>query len=148
MQRDKISRFWDKYIIKLMDYNVSEQYRRWYVKRVEAYIKAHPELPLKHHTEEILTKYLNDLGRNERLQVWQFKQSIEALRISSVRLRNCMRPPYILRISSAPLGWLGLQFSRFIQDFSSKFSHPLYRHALTMLFMAINREQKISNQAR
>jgi len=81
MQRDKISRFWDKYIIKLMHYNVPEQYRRWYVKRVEAYIKAHPELPLKHHTEEILTKYLNDLGRNERFQVWQFKQSIEALRI-------------------------------------------------------------------
>ncbi|MBL1260432.1 MAG: hypothetical protein COB33_007875 [Thiotrichaceae bacterium] len=50
IQNDQIVRFWDKYIIKLMHYNVPEQYRRWYVKHVEDYILAHPNPPLKQHT--------------------------------------------------------------------------------------------------
>ncbi len=79
MQNDQIARFWDKYIIKLIHYNVPDKSRRWYVKPVEDYIKAHPDLPLKQHTEQNPTKYLNDLGRNEHLQTWQFKQAIDAL---------------------------------------------------------------------
>jgi len=81
MQNDQIVRFWDKYIIKLMHYNVPDKSRRWYVKHVEDYIKAHPNLPLKQHTEQCPTQYLNDLGRNEHLQTWQFKQAIDALQI-------------------------------------------------------------------
>jgi len=81
MQNDQIARFWDKYIIKLIHYNVPDKSRRWYVKHAEDYIKAHPDLPLKQHTEQNPTKYLDDLGRNEHLQAWQFKQAIDALQI-------------------------------------------------------------------
>ena len=81
MQHDQIARFWDKYIIKLIHYNVPERSRRWYVKHAEDYIKAHSDLPLKQHTELNLTNYLNDLGRKEHLKSWQFKQAIDALRI-------------------------------------------------------------------
>jgi len=62
MQHDQIARFWDKYIIKLIHYNVPERSRRWYVKHAEDYIKAHSDLPLKQHTELNLTNYLNTLN--------------------------------------------------------------------------------------
>ncbi|MCF6260715.1 MAG: hypothetical protein L3J98_11250 [Gammaproteobacteria bacterium] len=81
MQGDNVSRFWDKYIIELTSCNVPEKARRWYVKRVEDYINAHPGIPLKQHTKENLTKYLDDLGRNKYLEDWQFKQAVDALRI-------------------------------------------------------------------
>jgi len=61
-------------------YNVPDKSRRWYLKYVEDYIKAHPGRPLKQHTEQYPTKYLNDLGGNEHLQTWQFKQAIDAIR--------------------------------------------------------------------
>lgn len=86
MQADQIARFWDKYIRKLMHYNVPDKARCWYVTRIEEYIKAHPDLPLKRHSKENLTEYLNDLGRNNHLRAWQFKQAIDALRILFIDL--------------------------------------------------------------
>ena len=44
------SRFWDKYIAKTKDYNVHDNAVRWYVLRVEEYIKAFPSLKLACHT--------------------------------------------------------------------------------------------------
>lgn len=74
-------RLWDKYIAKTRSYKVPDKAIRWYVIRVEQYIKTHHNLPLEEHSPEILNKYLQGLGRQHRLKDWQFKQIIHALKI-------------------------------------------------------------------
>jgi integron integrase len=81
MESDSIERFWDKYIVKTKSYNVPPKSTRWYVKRAEEYIKAHAELRLSQHSPTHVETFLQDLGRNQRLSDWQFKQTVEALRI-------------------------------------------------------------------
>lgn len=81
MQKEKVSRFWDNFVKKTKRYNVPSKSTRWYVKHVESYIKAHPQLRLALHTEQNLTRYLEDLGRTGHLNDWQFKQAVDALRI-------------------------------------------------------------------
>ncbi|NOX42465.1 MAG: integron integrase, partial [Gammaproteobacteria bacterium] len=78
--------FWEKYIEKTKLYKIAPGSIRWYVKRAEDYIKAHPDLPLAQHSDENVKKYLNGLGRNSRLSDWQFKQAVDALRILFVDL--------------------------------------------------------------
>lgn len=86
MQKDKVSRFWDKYVEKTKNYHVPGNAVRWYVKHVERYIKAHAGHRLAQHTAQILSDYLDDLGRTARLSDWQFKQAIEALQILFIDL--------------------------------------------------------------
>ena len=81
MELDSIERFWDKYIDKIKRYEVSTKCVRWYVKRAEEYIKAHSELRLAQHSASHVESYLQDLGRDCRLTDWQFKQTVDALRI-------------------------------------------------------------------
>lgn len=81
MESDSIERFWDKFIAKTTSYNVPSKSTRWYVKRVEEYIKAHSELRLAQHSPTHVETFLQDLGRNQQLSDWQFKQAVEALRI-------------------------------------------------------------------
>jgi len=91
MQKEKISRFWDNYAEKTKRYKIPATSTRWYVKHVERYIKAHPELRLAHHTEHELTQYLDDLGRTGKMADWQFKQAVDALRILFV---DIVRAPW------------------------------------------------------
>lgn len=86
METDSIARFWDKYIYKTISYNVPRKFMRWYVKRAEDYIKAHPSVQLAQHSPKHVESYLRDLGRNQRLSDWQFKQAVEALRILFVEM--------------------------------------------------------------
>lgn len=81
MESDSIERFWDKYINKTKSYNVPPNSKRWYVKRAEEYIKANSELRLTKHSPSHVENYLQDLGRNQRISDWQFRQAVEALRI-------------------------------------------------------------------
>ena len=73
--------FWEKYIEKLNENSIPTKSKRWYVKRVEDYIKAHCNIRLAQHSESTVKKYLEKLGRNYRLTDWQFKQAVEALKI-------------------------------------------------------------------
>jgi integron integrase len=91
MQKEKISRFWDNYVRKTKSYNLSAGSVRWYVKHAERYIRAHPGRRLAHHTAQNLSDYLNDLGRTGRLADWQFKQTLDALRILFV---DMVRAPW------------------------------------------------------
>jgi len=97
MQKEMVSRFWDNYIQKTKRYNVPARSVRWYVKHVERYIKGHPELRLAYHTEQHLTRYLEDLGRTGHLADWQYKQTIDALRILFV---DIVHAPW-----AAPFPW-------------------------------------------
>ena len=81
METDSVERFWEKYIKQTKAYNVPSKSIRWYVKRAEEYIKAHPSLRLAQHSPDNIESYLQDLGRNRRLSDWQFKQTVEALKI-------------------------------------------------------------------
>lgn len=65
---DSISRFLDKYILKTVSYNVPEPVRRWYVRHVEAFIKVHSGRCLAAIASLELVKYLDEKGRNEKLE--------------------------------------------------------------------------------
>ena len=54
MDSEAIERFWDKYIEKSKLSNVPPNSIRWYVKRVESFIKAHPSIQLAQHTNDSL----------------------------------------------------------------------------------------------
>ena len=86
MDAEVIDRFWEKYINKTKLYRVPEKSIRWYVKRVEEFIKAHPDEQLAQHSDKTVDAYLNKLARNPRLEDWQFKQVIGALKILFVEM--------------------------------------------------------------
>lgn len=86
METGAVERFWENYINKAKSYRVPEKSIRWYVKRVEEFIQAHPSLQLSQHTEKSLETYFNQLSRNTKLADWQFKQAVEALQILFVEL--------------------------------------------------------------
>ena len=86
MKKDAVKEFWNNYIALLEQKKVPQKAQRWYVKRIEDYIKAHSSDRLSHHTSALLENYLNNLGQNSRLADWQFKQYVDALRIMFVDL--------------------------------------------------------------
>ena len=81
MAKDTIEEFWNKYIKTTQLHKVPPKSQRWYVKRVEDYLKANPSVRLSQHSSSTLEKYLENLGRNIRLTDWQFKQAVDALKI-------------------------------------------------------------------
>ena len=50
VKQQQMNRFWDKYIELTSRYNINSEIDRWYVKRIEAYIKANVEQQLVEHT--------------------------------------------------------------------------------------------------
>ena len=74
-------RFWDKYIEKSISYGVRPNQSRWYVRHAEAYFKAHSGGAQVRHDEEFLTAYLVQKGRDKRLEAWQFRQMVIALKV-------------------------------------------------------------------
>lgn len=85
---DSVSRFWDKFIYKTKSYGVNEKAARWYVRHAEQYIKAHSDIRLKSHSEDMVNLYLKDKGRNPQYKDWQFKQVVYALKIIFKDLLN------------------------------------------------------------
>lgn len=91
-ERDAISRFWEKYIKTLVDHNVNEAARRWYVRRTEQYLQHYPDERLRTHTERHINNFFTELGREGRLSDWQFRQTVDAIRIlfcSHLKLQIC-----------------------------------------------------------
>ena len=60
---DAIARFWDQYINFLINHDIKESIRRWYVRRVEHYIGENKHKKLAQHTVEDINGYLRQLGR-------------------------------------------------------------------------------------
>lgn len=83
---ESASRFWEKYISKTATYNVPNGARRWYVKHVEAFIKAHPSRRLVDVKADDVASYLKKLGRNPQIPDWRFRQVAEALHILYVEI--------------------------------------------------------------
>lgn len=78
---DSVTRFWDKYINKTVSYGVPEGARRWYVRHVEEFIKANPEIRLSAMQEHNITEYFEVIGRKPGIVDWQYQQVVEALKI-------------------------------------------------------------------
>lgn len=76
-----IARFWDRYIYQLTENNVPEACLRQYVLCVERFIAHYPHIRLKNQTASNLDSYFASLGRETKLQDWQFGQHIEALQL-------------------------------------------------------------------
>lgn len=86
MNDQNIARFWENYINKTVTYNINPKVARWYVRHVEQYIKAYPTLKLAQHSAEQIEHYLREKGRNPRLEDWQYKQLVDALKILFVEI--------------------------------------------------------------
>ncbi len=43
---------------------------RWYIKRVKQYTQAYPDQKLLTHTPELVTRFLEDEGRNTKQKDW------------------------------------------------------------------------------
>jgi integron integrase len=92
MSDSSVSRFWDKYISKTMSYGVKQSSVRWYVRDAEAYIKAYikayREIKLSQHTAVHFEKYLNTKDGIKRLEAWQFKQMVIAIKLLFTEMLN------------------------------------------------------------
>ena len=86
MDRESVESFWKKYLQILKDHEVPQSAMRWYVKRVEDYVKNYPEIKLSNHSNQLVTSYLEKLSRNPRITDWQFKQAVDALKVLFVEI--------------------------------------------------------------
>ena len=73
--------FWNRYVRAVRREGVPEYQQRWYVIRAKEFLKAHAGTPVKEQNAENVRAYLEELGRKDRLQDWQFVQIVHSLRI-------------------------------------------------------------------
>lgn len=78
---DATSRFFDNYLLCLKKTSIPEKQRRWYVKRVEDFIKAQNGHKIKSISVDAITQYFEAIGRQNHLAGWQFGQCVDAIRI-------------------------------------------------------------------
>ena len=76
-----IANFWNRYIDALQQHGIYQRYIRWHVLLAERYIKSLPDRRLHAHTPADVVRYLTNLRNNQRLTDWQFRQSVDAIRI-------------------------------------------------------------------
>ena len=62
--------FWDRYTKFIQKQGVRGNVCRWYIKRVKRYTQAYPDQKLLTHTPELVTRFLEDEGRNTKLKDW------------------------------------------------------------------------------
>lgn len=81
----QISRFWEKYTTKSIDYGVREKNIKWLVRHAEQYIKSHTSR-LHTHTAKTVDRYLDAKGRNLYIKDWQYLHLIDSLKILFVHV--------------------------------------------------------------
>ena len=83
MNRNSVEQFWELYSAQLRKNQIPSRQMRWYIKRVEQYIKYYRDhdIKLSQHSEQMLNDYFQQLSRNFRIVDWQFKQVVKALKI-------------------------------------------------------------------
>ncbi len=78
---DAASRFFTNYLKCLAQASIPEKHKRWYVRRVEDFIKAHNGHKIKRLSAQDINSYFEVIGRETRLSGWQFRQCVDAIRI-------------------------------------------------------------------
>ncbi len=72
-QTSAIKHFWDRCIEFITKNGVKENIARWYVMRVEQYIKVVPGKRISEHGPENVIAHLKNLGRIGSITAWQFR---------------------------------------------------------------------------
>jgi integron integrase len=77
----RVEIFWDKYqeVIKL--FRVSERSWKWYRHHVQGFIDDHPGLRLQNQGPDEVASWFSRMGQNPHIEVWQFQQKVDALRL-------------------------------------------------------------------
>jgi integron integrase len=78
---ESIAHFWDKYVLKTVVCGVPDGAQKWYVRHVEAFIRATPDKRLAEITVTDLANYLEMIGRKPDIVDWRYRQVVDALRI-------------------------------------------------------------------
>lgn len=73
----------------LEEERIPESARRWYVVRAQAFVEAMRPKRLGELTAEEITAYFPRYAREHRLTDWQYRQTVEAVRLLLVRLGGC-----------------------------------------------------------
>jgi hypothetical protein len=60
---------WDRFLKVLQDQGINQRYWRWYMLRVEQYLKVNNDTPLEQHTSNEVTAYLRKIGRTGSLLI-------------------------------------------------------------------------------
>jgi len=114
---DAESRFWDIYIDKTISYGVKQSSARWYVKRIEAYIRFYSGHKLVQHTASDVDKYLKILNEKGVLKDWQFTQTVDALHIL---FKDCLKLDWVMGYRwddwSSSTSALPVDYSEHIKD--------------------------------
>jgi len=76
---DAASRFFGNYLNCLTKASIPEKKQRWYVKRVEDFIKAQNGQKIKALSGHDIDRYFEVIGRQQRLAGWQYYQCIDAI---------------------------------------------------------------------
>ncbi len=76
---DAVRSFWDRYVQHLVKNGVPPKVTRWYVIRVEQYIKAYPGRKLASRGPAEVISFLEKQSKNTRLKDWQFRQIVDAM---------------------------------------------------------------------
>ncbi len=77
---EAIQRFWAKYLDLLHRHGIAAAAEPWYVRRVEAYIASVSGRRLLAHRPADVTGYLAKLDRLDRMEAWQWRQTVDAIR--------------------------------------------------------------------
>ncbi len=79
--KDRIGRFWTRYIEVIRAFGVPQKAQPWYRKHVERFIDAHPDVRLADHSAESVSRWLDAQAREPGLTDWQFRQRADSLRL-------------------------------------------------------------------
>ena len=81
MKDQSVSRFWENFINISKRYKVKPTAVKWLVRDAESYINYYPDIKLVNHKADFVEKYLRDQSQNKRLEDWQFRQKVLAIKI-------------------------------------------------------------------
>ena len=65
-------KFWGNYSLFLLKQSISKKYVTWYFLRTKQYIAAFPDQYIRTHSAKNVEEYLNKLGHDNFLKLWQF----------------------------------------------------------------------------
>jgi integron integrase len=72
---------WDEFIAVCRRAGVPDKALRWYVVRIERYLRSQGDTPPHQHSAKSVTDYVERAGREAHVPSWMFRQLIDALRL-------------------------------------------------------------------
>jgi integron integrase len=98
MDRDarasQVQQFWDRYAKTAIKQGIKPDFVRWHVIRAQSFIRAFPGKRLAVLGPDDITGYLQEVGHDGKLQPWQFRQVVDAIRILYSIVRTDWAPGF------------------------------------------------------